>query len=106
MNGSIPVLNEQGNTTYIDSEGKVVTDIIRKAQDSAPVSGSDTLDDDQVNPSKPVIEGGPIDPTTVTMIPGTNNITGFRLRDNETGEELPGKYMVRDKKYVPFQEGL
>ena len=106
MNGSIPVLNEQGNTTYIDSEGKVVTDIIRKAQDSAPVSGSDTLDDDQLNTSKPVIEGGPIDPNLVTMIPGTNNITGFRLRDNKTGEELPGKYMVRDKKYVPFQEGL
>jgi len=106
MNGSIPVLNEQGNPTYTDSKGKVVTNIIRKAQDSAPVSGSDTLDDDQLNPSKPVIEGGPIDPTTVTMIPGTNNITGFRLRDNKTGEELPGKYMVRDKKYVPFQEGL
>lgn len=109
MNGSIPVLNEQGNTTYIDSEGAVVTDIIRKAQDSVPVPGPGPLDKikgevpNQPQPSKPVVAGEPIDPTTVTLKPGTNAINGFGLIDNETGEELPGLYIIKDKKFVPFQ---
>lgn len=106
---NVPILNEQGNATYIDSDGTVVTDIVRKAQDSAPVPGPGPLDKrkgevpDPPKPPQPVTGGEPIDPSTVTMVPGTNAITGFRLRDNETKEELPGKYMIKDGKFVPFQ---
>ena len=105
---NLPILNEQGNPTYIDSEGAVVTDIVRKAQGPGPDPLAERKGEvpDSPEPPQPITGGEPIDPKTVTMVPGTNAITGFRLIDNETGEELPGKYMIRDKKYVPFQEGL
>ena len=106
---NLPILNEQANPTYIDSEGAVVTDIVRKAQDPKPVPGPGPLDKrrgevpDPPEPPQPVTGGEPIDPSTVTMVPGTNAISGFGLIDNETKEELPGKYMIKDGKFVPFQ---
>ena len=102
---NLPILNEQGNPTYIDSEGAVVTDIVRKAQDPGPGPLDKRKGEvpDPPEPPQPATGGEPIDPSTVTMVPGTNNITGFRLRDNKTGEELPGKYMTKDGKFVPFQ---
>ena len=102
---NLPILNEQGNPTYIDSEGAVVTDIVRKAQDPGPGPLDKRKEEvpDPPEPPQPATGGEPIDPSTVTMVPGTNNITGFRLRDNKTGEELPGKYMTKDGKFVPFQ---
>ena len=105
MNGSIPVLNEQGDTMYIDGEGRVVTDVIRKAQDPGPGPLAEREGEvpDPPEPPQPDTEVEPIDPNTVTMVPGTNAITGFRLIDNETKEELPGKYMTKDGKFVPFQ---
>ena len=116
-NGAAIIL--EGQNVYTDIEGNVVTDIVPKGkpvspaavpvEDGADPAGTppkagdtgdasvDTGADTAKNLAKELeeqVEKKGIDPNTVTIVPGTNNMTGFKLTDKKTGEQLDGLYQT------------
>lgn len=113
-----------GQNVYTDIEGNVVTDIVPKEKPVSPAAAApvedgadpagtppkagdagdasvDTEADTAKNLAKKLEEqvekkeiDSSIDPSTVTTVPGTNNMTGFKLKDAKTGKLLEGLYQT------------
>ena len=115
-----------GQNVYTDIEGNVVTDIVPRGKTVSPAAapvedgadpagtppkagdagdapvdtGADTAKDLAEEIEEQVEKRG-IDPSTVTTVPGTNNMTGFKLIDKKTNKELDGLYQTNpDGRFV------